>query len=343
LAAILSGELDASDDIGLAGQDPANLRTRLGNNGSIEVSPSGFIEQLIFNKFTKGAGDASFPVCQTADDLQLNDKRTRQAIALALNRDEIRTVFPGAIVSNSFVVRGDTGFNPNLKPYARSVEQAKALLAALGWADSGGVLARKTADGRTVFFRLPHVTTPATFRVNTQAIVQRQLRDVGIALEISNQPASVLFSTNFVSGSNCNWQGLIEFASAGGIGEVPADELSGELWADDPDTAAAFDNVPRPSNGFAGSNQSGWNNKDYDKLHFQALSEFDLNKRSDIIKQMQVIMNEELPFIPLYERVEILSTKTGLVNYTKGTPLTRTPTWNAWEWGWSQNGAQKVR
>jgi peptide/nickel transport system substrate-binding protein len=348
LSAILAGEVDASDDIGLAGQSPDVLKQQLGDRGNVEVSPSGFIEQLNFNNFVRGrkyAGkDVDLPVCQIADDLLLGDKRTRQAIIQALDRDAIRVVFPGAILSNSFVVRGDLGFNDKLNPYPRNVENAKKLLAELGWKPGpGGVLTRKTADGRDVFFRLPHVTTPATFRVRTQELLQRQLRDVGIELVPSNQPASVLFSTEFVSGSNCNWQGIIEFASAGGIGEVPADELSGELWADDPDTPAPFDNIPRAANGFAGSNVTGWANAEYDKLHFQALSQLDASARAETIKKMQEIFNDELPFIPLYERVEILAMKKGLVNYTKGTPLTRTPMWNAWEWGWEQNGAKKVR
>jgi peptide/nickel transport system substrate-binding protein len=348
LSAILAGEVDASDDIGLAGQDPEVLRRQLGDRGSVEVSPSGFIEQLNFNNFVRGrkyAGkDVDLPVCQTADDLLLGDKRTRQAIIQAIDREAIKVVFPGAILSNSFVVRGDLGFNEKLNPWPRNVENAKKLLAELGWKPGpGGVLTRKTADGRDVFFRLPHVTTPATFRVRTQELLQRQLRDVGIELVPSNQPASVLFSTEFVSGSNCNWQGIIEFASAGGIGEVPADELSGELWADDPDTLAPFDNIPRADNGFAGSNITGWANAEYDKLHFQALSQLDASARAETIKKMQVIFNDELPFIPLYERVEILAMKKGLVNYTKGTPLTRTPFWNAWEWGWEQNGAKEVR
>jgi peptide/nickel transport system substrate-binding protein len=348
LSAILAGEVDASDDIGLAGQDPEVLRRQLGDRGSVEVSPSGFIEQLNFNNFVRGrkyAGkDVDLPVCQIADDLLLGDKRTRQAIIQAIDREAIKVVFPGAILSNSFVVRGDLGFNEKLNPWPRNVENAKKLLAELGWKPGpGGVLTRKTADGRDVFFRLPHVTTPATFRVRTQELLQRQLRDVGIELVPSNQPASVLFSTEFVSGSNCNWQGIIEFASAGGIGEVPADELSGELWADDPDTPAPFDNIPRAANGFAGSNVTGWANAEYDKLHFQALSQLDASARAETIKKMQEIFNDELPFIPLYERVEILAMKNGLVNYTKGTPLTRTPMWNAWEWGWVQNGATEIR
>jgi peptide/nickel transport system substrate-binding protein len=345
VVAILVGEVDASDDIGLAGQDPTLLREQLGDRANVEVSPSGFIEQLNFNNFVTRPG-INLPVCQIADDLLLGDPRTRQAIIQAINREELAPiVFPGAIISNSFVARGDLGFNEELNPWPYNPEAAKKLLEELGWRDSdgNGILDRTTADGRKVEFRLPHVTTPEGFRMRTQEILELYLREVGIALEPSNQRAAVLFSPKFVSGSNCNWQGIIEFASAGGIGEVPADELSRQLWADDPRTPAPFDNVPRADNAFAGSNVTGWVNTEYDKLHFQAMSEFDLGKRAEIIKQMQVIFNAELPFVPLYERVEILTAKAGLVNYVKGTAITRTPNWNAWEWGWEQNGAIRVR
>lgn len=344
LAALFAGELDASDDIGLAGYDPGVLRTRGAGMFTVEVSPSGFIEQLNFNNF---GHDRYLPGgCRTARDLLLHDPRTRQAIILAIDREALLVVFSGAIISNSFVVRGDLGFNPSLVQWPYNPDVARALLKELGWADTdgNGILDRITPDGRKVEFRLPHVTTVAPFRVRTQEILVEFLRDVGIVLEPSNLPAAVLFSTEFVNGGSlCTFPGIIEFASAGGIGEVPADELSGQLWADDPRTPEPLDNVPRRENAFAGSNIYGWVNPVYDYLHFEALSEFDMDKRAAIIREMQVIFNYELPFVPLYERVEILTAKLGLVNYVKGTAITRTPFWNAWEWGWAERGAVKVR
>lgn len=345
LAALLAGELDASDDIGLAGQDPEVLRAQSQGVFTVQVSPSGFIEQLNFNNFGHpGYGDIG---CQLARDLLLHDPRTRQAIIQAIDREALaKAVFPGAIVSNSFVVRGDFGFNPDLHQWPYDPEAAQKLLAQLGWkdTDANGILDRISADGRKVEFRLPHATTPASFRVRTQELLLEYLADVGIKLEPSNYPASVLFSTEFVNGGSvCTWPGIIEFASAGGMGEVPADELSGELWGDDPRTPEPWDNVPRRANAFAGSNVTGWVNDEYDGLHFAALSEFDLAKRADLIQRMQVIFNAELPFVPLYERVEILTAKVGLVNYVKGSAVTRTPFWNAWEWGWKQHGVVEVR
>jgi ABC-type transport system substrate-binding protein len=58
---------------------------------------------------------------------------------------------------------------------------------------------------------------------------------------------------------------------------------------------------------------------------------------------MQKIYNEELPTAPLYERSETVTKAKGLVNYKKGTAVARGQFWNAWEWGWAQNGAVAVR
>jgi peptide/nickel transport system substrate-binding protein len=343
LAALFAGELDATDDIALSGYDPNVLQARLGPAFRVEAVPSGFIEMLNFNHF---GSDLYGPEgCSVARDLLLHDPRTRQAIILALDREALaEAVFPGARVTNSFVVRGDIGYNPDLIQWPYDPEAAKALLAELGWADTdgNGILDRITPDGRKVEFRLPHVTTPAPFRMRAQELMMEYLAEVGIKLEPTNLPAAVLFSTEFINrGSVCSWPGIIQYAAGGGIGEVPADEISGELWADDPRTPELLDNVPRRENGFAGSNIRGWVNPEYDRLHFAALMEFDLARRAEIIKEMQVIFNRELPFIPLFERVEILVAKATLVNYVS-MPIARTPFWNAWMWGWEERGAVRV-
>jgi len=341
LSGIIAGEIEASDDIGLAGLDPVILRGQLGNTAEVDVTPSGFIEKLNFNLF---------PQCAEAVDLLLGDKRTRQAIIQAIDREDLaRTVFPGATVSNSFLVAGDIGYDATLNPWPYNPAVASQLLADLGWADTDGdgILERTTADGREIEFRLHWVATTADFRIRTGEILQEFMADVGIRLEVENLPGSVVFSSEYLNhGSECTWRGIVEYAEAGGIGQAPADPLSNELWANDLmeiPVDPALENTPLPENAFGGTNITGWVSVTYDTLRAQALQEFDLAKRSAIVKQMQQLYNEELPTVPLYDRVEIVTRQVGLVNYTKGTAAARSQFWNPWEWGWEQNGAVAVR
>ena len=341
LSGIIAGEIEASDDIGLAGLDPDILAAQLGAVGTVEVTPSGFIEKLNFNLF---------PECQEAVDLLLGDKRTRQAIIQAIDRQDLATtVYPGATVSNSFVVAGDIGYDDTLNQWEYDPAAASATLAALGWADtdSDGILERTTDDGREIEFRLHWVATTADFRIRTGEILQEFLADVGIRLEVENLPGSVVFASEYINhGSECSYRGIFEYAEAGGIGQAPADPLSNELWANElleSPVDAILENVPLPANGFGGTNMTGWINAAFDQLRADALQEFDVVKRAEIVKQMQQIYNEELPTVPLYDRVETVAKATGLLNFTKGTAAARTQFWNAWEWGWEQNGAVAAR
>ena len=340
LSGIIAGEIEASDDIGLAGLDPVILRAQLGNQGIVDVTPSGFIEKLNFNLF---------PDCQVAADLLLGDKRTRQAIIQAIDREDLaRTVYPGASVSNSFLVAGDIGYDETLNPWPYDIEAAKVLLADLGWADSdGNGILERTVDGRVIEFRLHWVATTADFRIRTGEILLEMLADVGIKLEVENLPGSVVFSSEYLNyGSECTWRGIVEYAEGGGIGQAPADPLSNELWANDlleVPVDAVLENTPLPENSFGGTNITGWVSVEFDQMRADALQEFDLAKRSAIVVQMQQLYNEELPTVPLYDRSEVVTKMTGLVNYIKGTAAARTQFWNAWEWGWEQNGAVAVR
>jgi len=350
LSALFAGELDATDDIALAGQDPDVIQNNLGDTGTVEGTASGFIEKLNFNLFEDPNGlGGQYPDqvnCQIADDLLLWDKRTRQAIAYGVDRASLApAVFPGATASNSFVVRGDLGFNNSLEQYEFDPAAATALLTELGWEDTDddGFLERTTDDGQEVQFDLPWVSTDIGFRIQTGQVLQQDLADIGINLQVENLPATVVFSSEFIShGSDCVWGGIIEYAEAGGIGQAPADPLSNELFAFDRnnDPLSAFpDNAPLAGNSFTGTDITGWTHEEFENLRAQAVSEFDSAARAAIVEQMQVIYNEELPTVPLYDRVENVAIKNGLVNYRKGSAAARTQYVAAWCWGWTQNGA----
>ncbi len=322
IANIINGTLDASDDIALAGVDPAELEAQSDGAYTVKVTASGFIEHLNVNLH---------PECLDAQDLLLGDKRTRQALIQAINREELHgLVFPGSIISTSFVVAGDTGFLPETQEaWPFNPDAARALLADLGWEDSNGngILDRRTDDGRLVEFFLDHVATPAQFRQDTQAILESSLRDVGIQMRIISQPGSVVFSGPFIQfASQCSWSGVFEFAEAAGLGQSPFDPLARQL-----DGRL----VSNADSSFGGNNVGGINIPELTDLIIQAESAFDTADRAAIVEEMQRIVLDELPIIPLYERTQVVTFKNGLQNYGQETPLTKTIFFNPWEWSWN--------
>jgi oligopeptide transport system substrate-binding protein len=51
------------------------------------------------------------------------------------------------------------------------------------------------------------------------------------------------------------------------------------------------------------NNQTGWSNKEYDKLITAAAAESVPTKRMQILKQAEAILLDELPIIPIYYRI----------------------------------------
>jgi oligopeptide transport system substrate-binding protein len=52
-----------------------------------------------------------------------------------------------------------------------------------------------------------------------------------------------------------------------------------------------------------GNNETGWSNKEYDKLIAQAAAERDTAKRMQLLHQAETILMDELPILPIYFRV----------------------------------------
>lgn len=55
----------------------------------------------------------------------------------------------------------------------------------------------------------------------------------------------------------------------------------------------------------SGSNYGRWNNAEFEKLYAQLLTEFDMAKRRDLLNQLQVIVYDEAPMIPLWINIGV--------------------------------------
>ncbi|WKD56937.1 Glutathione-binding protein GsiB precursor [Corynebacterium capitovis DSM 44611] len=116
----------------------------------------------------------------------LQDIRTRQALAHAVNREEIlRVLFSDSYpLATSTVATTGLGYaEQDPQAYAFDPDRARALLAEAGWtAGSDGIMEK---DGQRLALRV-NIAGPQPRSREVQTMIQDQLRAVGIALEINS-------------------------------------------------------------------------------------------------------------------------------------------------------------
>jgi len=112
------------------------------------------------------------------------DKRVRQAIAYAVNKEEIVAgVLLGLGKPTTGPYKpGTWAYNPNVRTYSYDPSKAKALLAEAGWRDGNGdgIIEK---DGRPFEFEI--ITNQGNeIRAKCAEIIQRRLSEVGIRVKI---------------------------------------------------------------------------------------------------------------------------------------------------------------
>jgi peptide/nickel transport system substrate-binding protein len=274
-------------------------------------------------------------VRQVADN-QLDDARTRRAIAYAIDRQGMTDALYEGLqpVAHSNVAPVHPTYTDDVVKYDYDPEQARALLAELGWRPgSDGILQRTTADGRTVRFELEFVTTAGNVaRERQQQFIAEDLRQVGIDVRINNAPSNVVFADTFINRAyDGAWTGMFMFAWLSGLGNTYDQALYLCRFA------------PNPDNDYTGQNAGGTCSPRYDELREQAVAELDLAKSLPIYQEMQRVFAEELIAIPLIFRSTPYVVPLSLVNFVtsgynnnNGYPPAR-PEFV----GWSENGATK--
>ena len=199
----------------------------------------------------------------------LKDARVRQAIAYALDRGPmIQYLLEGwAQPARSVLPPQSWAFNGNVPSYRHDPDRARNLLDAAGYPATNGVRFHITMKTSTV----------ESTRLMV-AVIQQQLREVGIVLDIrSFEPAT--FLADVTRG---------------------AFQLYGLRWVggnQDPDIFYVFHSSRFPPNG---ANRGRYFNPKVDALIDQARREVDPKIRKTIYAQVQSILADELPYIDLW-------------------------------------------
>lgn len=195
----------------------------------------------------------------------LNDKRVRQALALAIDREGIVKFVTkaGQIPAFNMTPPGTAGYTFRSSGSA-GVAEAKKLLAAAGYPDGKG---------------FPSVeilyNTQDTHRSVAEAIQQMWKQNLGIEVKLLNQEWKVYLDSQ----RQLNYQ----ICRAGWTGDYVDPNTFLDMWLTG-----------------GGQNETGWGNKEYDRLITEAGRTADAAARLELFQKAEAILMDEMPILPIY-------------------------------------------
>ncbi|MSP49589.1 MAG: peptide ABC transporter substrate-binding protein [Alphaproteobacteria bacterium] len=222
------------------------------------------------------------------DNPLLKDKRVRQALLLAINRDQIvQQLFEGKQpVAHTNINPLDWIYDKDVKTYRTDQKKAAELLDAAGF----NVMKegyRHNAAGDRLRFELM-TTAGNRSRELVQQVLQSQWKSVGVEIVIKNEPARVFFGETT---KERKYTGMALFAWISSPENVPLTILSSK-------------HIPTKENNWAGQNYTGYKNPEMDTLLEAIEVELDKGKRLALWTKFQAIYAEDLPVLPLFFRAE---------------------------------------
>lgn len=232
------------------------------------------------------------------DNPLLKDARTRQALLYAIDREALtKALFKGKQkVAKHFVHPTDPWYvedKGTIEDYEFSPRKARRLLAAVGFQKGkDGIL---ELNGQP--FKLSFMTTAGNkIRENVQVFIKNQLAQVGIAVEIKNEPAKVFFGETT---SKRKFDGMAMYAW---VSSPESDPSQGYHSA----------SIPSEKNGWSGTNYMGWKNAKVDEAITTLNKSFELKDRQEQAKVILSEFTKDLPALPLYYRAQVTILPVGL-------------------------------
>ncbi len=270
-ANLLSGSIDfISGSLGLTLDQAINLQQRYPDEFDYIFRPGLIYEHIDLN----------------LDNPILADVRVRKALLHAVDRQLISEQLFGGHqpVAHVFVSPLNSYYNPNIPKYEYDPGKATRLLEEAGWTKLvDGV--RQNDKGESL--RLEFGTTAGSrIRETVQQVLHSQWRDVGIDVDIQNQPARVFFGETV---ANRLFTGLAMFAWISSPNSSPRTMLHST-------------EIPEESNKWVGSNYMGYRSEQMDRLIDAVEITLNVKERNKIWADIQHRYSEDLPVLPLYFR-----------------------------------------
>lgn len=250
----------------------------------LEADPEVQIDKVLANGNTYLGFNMKLPIFE--------DKRVRQAIAMAIDRDPIIEHALQGMAQPIFGPLPPTIFGYSQKiedmardKYARDVEAAKKLLAEAGWSEtnSNGIVMK---DGQPFSVELWMTDEPVMQRIGQ--IIQNQLKEIGIDVQLAiKEDAAIRAQTPEGAHQMLLWQ----------YGWYDADILNSLF-------------------GKGQSTRMHWEPEELDVMLKKARSEMDIDQRLKDYEDVQEYLVEHSPWVPLFVRENTTASR-GVVNMKK--------------------------
>ncbi len=225
------------------------------------------------------------------DNEYLQHKTVRQAIAHALNKDEIAeaAMFGASKAAHAHIHSGVKWVHFPEFDYAYDVDRANAMLDEAGFA--------RGDDGTRFTLRL-YWAFGRAFEGRAAEVIRSQLREVGINVEIQSFDRPSFIERVFTKR---------EF------------DMAHQLFTTSPDpTLSVVHRYKSSTIGNAFANAAGWINEDYDRLTDEEVSITDVAERAAVWREIQRILMDELPANPLFGMPNMQLVRSGFTDVVYG-------------------------
>lgn len=211
-------------------------------------------------------------------DPLLRDIRLRQAVGYAIDRQAIVEYLRRGLATPAIgiIPPMSWAFEPNVFQFTRDVAKAKALLDAAGFPDPDG-------DGPLPRLRLSLKTSTAEAYRLQAAVIQRNLADVGIAVDVRSYEFATLFADVL--------KGNVQLYTLQWVGVTDPDMLR-----------RVFHSTQIPPSGF---NRGYYQNAEVDRLIDAAAMAPDDATRKGLYADVQRITASEAPYVSLWNKTNV--------------------------------------
>ncbi|MEE8374862.1 MAG: peptide ABC transporter substrate-binding protein [Acidimicrobiia bacterium] len=226
----------------------------------------------------------------------LTDPAVYQALSMAINRQELVDVGYGFAGSPTCNVWPGAPYasTANDACLTQDIDGANALLDAAGYEDTDGDGIRETADGTPLF--ILYQTSTNAVRQSNQDLVKSYWAQIGVDTELKNIDASVFFGGDQASPDTYQvFYADVEMYTNNSGSPDPQTYMSNWTTAQ----------VISPSTNFGGGNIPRYSSAEYDALHEELTTTGDLDRRIEIVKELNDLVIQAGAMIPLIYRADV--------------------------------------